>query len=362
MVDAVKLLHRLSDAFGPPGGEEPVAQLVMEYLAPCCQLSRDGLGSVMAEKPGRQERPRLMLAAHMDEVGFMVQNITPQGYLCLQALGSWVPSLVPGQRLMIQGSKGLVEGVVATIPPHFVRNDQKEVKIEDLYLDIGAGSAQDVRGLGINLGHLIVPKSGFAVLNQAYFLNKAWDDRVGVAAMVAALLQLKELPHPNTVLAVATVQEEVGSRGAAAAVELIRPDLAIVLEGTPADDYPGLTADSPQGALGHGCQIRLFDPSIIVPRCFAEWIVAVAEQHQIPYQLAVRRGGATDARVLHLAHGGIPTLILGVPVRYAHSPAGIIYRGDFEALVALLVALIQELTPEIAQGLRFKTSARKAGP
>ncbi|MFP3867515.1 MAG: M42 family metallopeptidase [Desulfobacteraceae bacterium] len=362
MVDTKELLRGLSEAFGPPGGEEPVAQLVMAYLAPFCQLSRDGLGSVLAEKSGDVDRPRLMLAAHMDEVGFMVQNITAQGYLRLQALGSWIPGLIPGQRLMIQGSQGLVEGLVATIPPHFVRGDQKDVKIEELYVDIGAASAPEVRSLGINLGHLLVPKGDFAVLNQAYYLNKAWDDRAGVGAMIAALLQLKDLPHPNTVIAAATVQEEVGSRGAAAAVELVRPDLAIVLEGTPADDYPGLAADSPQGCLRGGCQIRLFDPSIIIPHSLAEWVVAVAERRQIPYQLAVRRGGATDARVLHLAQGGIPTLILGVPVRYAHSPAGIIYRGDFEATVALLVALIQELDMETAQSLKFKTPGGKASP
>lgn len=362
MISSVELLRRFSEAFGPPGGEEPVAQLVMEYLAPFCHLSRDGLGSVIAEKPGRHEHPRLMLTAHLDEIGFMVQNITAPGHLRLQPLGSWNPALIPGQRLVIKGTAGLVEGVVATIPPHFLEDEKKEVKIEDLYLDIGARSPDEVRELGVDVGHVMVPKSDFAILNRDYYLNKAWDDRVGVAALVAVMGQLKELAHPNTVVAVATVQEEVGSRGAAAAVELVRPDLVIVLEGPPADDYPGLVADSPQGALGHGCQIRLFDPTVIIPRPFWQWAVSVAERRNCRYQLAVRRSGATDARALHTVQGGIPTLILGVPVRYAHAPAGLIYRGDFESMVALLLALVQELTTDVAASLGFPTSPAAPRP
>jgi endoglucanase len=315
-------------------------------------LDRDGLGSVVAEKPGRQEQPRLMLAAHMDEIGFMVQAVTTQGYLRLHPLGAWVPGLVPGQRLIIQGSSGFIEGVVATIPIHFMQGEKKEVKIEDLYLDIGVRSAQEARGLGVQLGDMMVPKGDFAVLNRNYLLNKAWDDRVGVAAMVAALLQLEHQAHPNTVVAVATVQEEVGVRGATTSVERVRPDLAIVLEGPPADDYPGLTADGPQGALGAGCQIRLFDPSIIVPRPFWQWVVGLAQKRGIPYQLAVRRSGSTDARAIHLAQGGIPTLILGVPVRYAHAAAGIIHQDDFTAMVSLLVAVMEELSPEVVEGWR----------
>jgi putative aminopeptidase FrvX len=350
MVDTVELLRSLSDAFGPPGGEEPVADLVREHLTPFCRLERDGLGSVLAEKSGQQEHPRLMLAAHMDEIGFMVQAVTPQGYLRLHPLGAWVPGLVPGQRLIIQGSSGFREGVVATVPIHFIQGEKKEVKIEDLYLDMGARSAGEVREMGVQLGDLIVPKADFAIMNQNFLVNKAWDDRVGVAAMVTAMLQLEHQAHSHTVVAVATVQEEVGVRGATTAVERVRPDLAIVLEGPPADDYPGLTSDGPQGALGAGCQIRLFDPSIIVLRSFWQWVVGLAQKRAIPYQLAVRRSGSTDARAIHLARGGIPTLILGVPVRYAHSAAGIIHQDDFKAMVSLLAAVMEELSPEVVEG------------
>ncbi len=338
-----ELLTTFADCFGPPGGEAPVAQLMSQHLQSFCQLRRDGLGSVLAEKMGTQAKPRLLLAAHLDEIGFMVQGITAQGYLRLQALGGWDASLLPGQRLIIQTVTGRREGVVAALPVHFRTENTKPLKMEELLVDIGANSPQEVQALGVGLGDLAVPRAGLGVLNEQCLVNKAWDDRVGVAAMVAVLQHFRDHPHPNTIVAVGTVQEEVGSRGAAAAVELAKPDLAIVLEGPPADDLPGLSPDPPQGALGRGVQIRLYDPTIIVPQNFWRWVVELAQQRQIPHQLAVRRSGATDARAIHVAHGGLPTIVLGAPVRYAHSPASMIHLADVEALVALTVAIIAAL-------------------
>ncbi len=337
-----ELLQNFSECFGPPGGEEPVAQLLSQYLQDFCQLRRDGLGSVLAEKAGHPG-PRVMLAAHLDEIGFMVQGVTPQGYLRLQNLGGWEPAWLPGQRLIIQTPAGPREGVVAATPVHFQKEPKKEIKIEDLLVDIGAADAAMVQALGVGLGDLAVPRAGFALLNENILLNKAWDDRVGVAALVAVLQRFQNRPHPNTIIGAGTVQEEVGCRGAACAVEAVRPDVAIVLEGPPADDLPGLSPDPPQGALGRGVQIRLFDPTIIVPPKFWRWVVELAGQRHIPHQLAVRRSGATDARPIHLAHGGIPTIILGVPVRYAHSAAGLIHQDDFAALVELTTAIVAQL-------------------
>ena len=338
-----ELLQKFSQCFGPPGGEGPVAQLLHQYLQDFCQLSRDGLGSVLAVKAGQEPQPRLLLAAHMDEIGVMVQGVTPQGYLRLQALGGWEAAWLPGQRLHIQTATGTLEGVVAAMPVHFKKDHKKEVKVEDLLVDIGAGSPTEVEAMGVSLGDLAVPRGGFAALNDNILLNKAWDDRVGVAAMVAVLQAFRDRPHPNTILAAGTVQEEVGSRGAATVVENAKPDVAIVLEGPPADDLPGLSPDPPQGALGQGVQIRLFDPSIIVPQKLWRWVVELAKTHQIPYQLAVRRSGATDARVIHVAHGGIPTIVLGVPVRYAHAAAGLMHLQDFAAMVALTTAIVAAL-------------------
>ena len=282
-----------------------------------------------------------MLAAHLDEIGFMVQGVTPQGYLRLQALGGWEPNWLPGKRLIIQSVSGLREGVVAATPVHFKKENKKELKFEDLLVDIGAANPAEVQAMGVGLGDLAVPRSSFAVLNENILVNKAWDDRVGVAAMVTVLQHFQSRGHPNTLIGAGTVQEEVGCRGATTAVEAAKPDLAIVLEGPPADDLPGLSPDPPQGALGKGVQIRLFDPTIIVPQKLWRWVVDLAGQRQIPHQLAVRRSGATDARAIHLTHGGIPTIILGVPVRYAHSAAGMIHQEDFAAMVKLTAAIVE---------------------
>lgn len=344
MEDLLGLLEELSSAAGPPGGEEPVADIISRHLEESSAISRDGLGSVLAEKKGTRERPRIMLSAHMDEVGFMLQSISSEGYLRLQPLGSWTVGHLPGQRLVIHGRLGPVEGIVAAVPPHFQKEGGGEVKPEDLLVDVGAASREEVESLGLQLGDLITPPSRFSVFNKKHLANKAWDDRVGCAVLVAAVKQVDN--HPNTIVATATVQEEVGSRGALTAVEVARPQAALVLEGSPADDLPGIAKDSPQGALGKGCQIRLYDPSIIIHRRFWQWVTELAKQRGLTHQLAVRRSGATDARAIHLAQGGIPTVVLGVPVRYAHGHNGLIHLDDVRATISLTTAILEELDEE----------------
>jgi putative aminopeptidase FrvX len=344
-----KLLEEFSTCPGPPGGEEPLAILIREYLQSQCQIQRDGLGSLIAIKQGTRKKPRIMLTAHMDEVGFMLQNITKDGYVRLQPLGGWIANHLPGQRLVVHGSKGAVEGIVAAIPPHFAKEQKSETKIEELLLDVGAESKEEAASLGLRLGDLITPASQFAVYNKKFLANKAWDDRVGCAVLVATMQNLTK--HPNTVVAAATVQEEVGSRGAVTAVEVAKPEAAIVLEGPPADDLPGLSKDSPQGALGKGCQIRLYDPSTIIHRRFWQWVTELARAQKIAHQLAVRRSGATDARAIHLARGGIPTVVLGVPVRHAHSHTGLIHLQDVKATLDLTVAILEKLDNKTLKSL-----------
>ena len=341
MESLLELLEELSSCPGPPGGEEPVAQIIRQQLEPTCEIHRDGLGSLIAVREGISEQPRIMLTAHMDEVGFMLQNITDGGYLRLQPLGGWVAGNLPGQRLHIHGSKGPVEGIIAAVPPHFKKEQKTELGVEDLLVDVGASSKEEVASLGLQLGDLVTPASYFAIYNEKLLANKAWDDRIGCAVLTAAMNQLTT--HPNTVVAAATVQEEVGSRGAVTAVEVVKPEAAIVLEGAPADDLPGVVKDNPQGALGKGCQIRLYDPSPIIHRHFWQWVTELAKEHNIAHQLAVRQSGATDARAIHMAQGGIPTVVLAVPVRYAHGHSGLIHIEDFQATLALTLAILERL-------------------
>ncbi|MFP3869619.1 MAG: M42 family metallopeptidase [Syntrophobacteria bacterium] len=342
MEDLVELLEELSSCPGPPGGEEPVADIIRRHLEHCARISRDGLGSLIAVKEGGSTQgPRVMLSAHMDEVGFIIQSITAEGYIRLQALGGWTAAHLPGQRLLIHGSQGPVEGIIAAVPPHFKKEEKTEIKVEDLLVDVGAGSSEELNSLGLRLGDLVTPLSSFAVFNKKLLANKAWDDRAGCAVLVAAMSQLAD--HPNTLVAAATVQEEVGSRGAVTAVETVKPHAAVVLEGAPADDLPGIARDNPQTALGKGCQIRLYDPSTIVHRRFWQWVRSLARERDIAHQLAVRQSGATDARAIHLAQGGIPTVILSVPVRYAHGHSGLIHLEDVQATLALTTALLERL-------------------
>jgi len=214
-----------------------------------------------------------------------------------------------------------------------------------MFIDVGASSQEEVLSeMGIRLGDPIVPVSPFTPLDRpGLFVCKALDDRIGVALTIQLIRELESLDHPNTVAAVATVQEEVGTRGARTAVFKAEPDAAVVLEGTPADDFPGIPEEEQQGALGRGVQIRLLDPSAIMNRRMVDLALELARIHGIPHQIAVRKSGGTDARAIHVHGAGIPTLVLGVPARYIHTHNSIFniedYAGAFDLALHLILAM-----------------------
>lgn len=350
-MDSIKLIEKLSTAIGVSGAEKEIAKIMRDELAnlPSLEISQDNLGSIVFHKRGSQERPKIMVAAHMDEVGFMVQSITKEGYLRLYPIGGWVAPTAIGSRVLVEGRLGRIEGVVTSVPPHFLKDKTKteEIRVEDLLIDVGAFEEKEVReGLGICEGCFIAPAPYFSVINGRNIMGKAFDDRVGCALVVELMQQLQGIAHANAVFGVGTVQEEVGLRGAKTAANLINPDVAIILEGPPADDYPGLSKDKPQGALQGGVQIRCFDPSVIISPPLKDLAIQIAEREGIKYQLAVRTSGATDAGAIHTSNIGVPSLVLSVPVRYSHAPLGILNMGDYEQTVQLLVKLIPELTTQ----------------
>jgi putative aminopeptidase FrvX len=351
-VATLDLLTELSNCAGPPGGEERVAGLIRKHLQDFSSLRCDGLGSLLAEKPGLQEGPRLLICAHMDEIGFMVQSITDKGFLRLQPLGGWNTDALAATRLVIHTGKGDHPAVIPAIPPHFKKSGDEKNQPEEVLADMGVFSREEALERGVMLGDLVTPAAHFECFGDTLVANKAWDDRAGCAAMVLGMEHLRGIAHPATVIAAATVQEEVGARGATTAVHMAAPDLAVVLEAAPADDLPGLAKDEPQGALGRGCQIRLYDPTTIVNRRFWKWARQLAADHNIPHQLAVRQSGSTDARPIHLANGGVPTLVLSTPVRYIHSPTALMHLADFAATVALLKIILESLDLKVADGIR----------
>ncbi len=351
--DASVLLKNLAEAHGAPGCEKKVREIFREQMGG--QVSTDRMGNIFHRRRGKGETPRIMLTAHMDEVGFAVQSITKSGLLRFIPLGGWWSHNLLAQRVRIMNRKGReIPGVIGSKPVHFLSDAEREkvIKVEDMFIDVGARNAEEAeKDLGIDLGDPIVPESPFMTMaNPDLLMCKGFDNRVGMALLIQTMSLLSPEKHPNTVHGVATVQEEVGVRGATTAGHSVEPDLAIVLEGTPADDLPGMAEEECQARLGEGVQIRLMDPSAIMNRGLVNKAADVARMHGIPFQKAVRRTGATDAKAIHLHGKGVPTVVLGVPARYIHTHNSIIHLEDYLSGLRLALELIGELDHETVKG------------
>jgi endoglucanase len=346
MTDTIKLLKNLTEAHGIPGYEAPVRELVREYLEGLGDLSQDKLGSVICRKSGAAEAPKVMLAGHMDEIGFMVKHITKEGFIKFLPLGGWFDQVLLGQRVIIKTQKGDVVGIIGAKPPHLLPPDQRKKVVEkkDMYIDIGVSSKEEVEEAGIRQGDPIIPRADFVELaGGKSYMSKAFDDRVGVAVMIAALRELQETEHPNTVYGTATVQEEVGLRGATTSVRAVDPDIAIILESDIAGDVPGITADQSTIKLGKGPTMLIYDVRMVPNLKLRDLVRETAEELEIPLQLSYIEGGATDGGAIHLHKTGVPTVVLGVAARHIHSDSSIIHRDDFDSAVKLLVALLTRL-------------------
>ncbi len=313
----------------------------------------DKIGNrVFFRERAKEGNRKILIVAHADEVGFLIQSISDQGYLACVPLGSWNPCAVYGMPLMLQGNRGYVNGIIGAPPPHFKSRNQAQrpEEWEGMFIDVGARSADEVRDrLGIEPGALAVPMPLFRRLTSRVLMGKAWDDRIGCALLAETLLCLSQSSCATRIIGAATVQEEMGLRGARSLANHVTADVAIVLEGAPADDYPGASMWGSQGAMGRGVQIRCYDPSMIASRGLREFLIGVAQQEGIPYQLAVRRTGSTDAGVLHISGVGIPSIVLAVPVRYAHNGLGLIDLEDYEAAKRLLCAALPRIDETIVR-------------
>ncbi|WP_448594229.1 M42 family metallopeptidase [Thermoflexus hugenholtzii] len=351
--DLAGLLKVLTEAHGVPGYETEVRDVMRRLLEGLGEIEQDNIGSLICRRG--EGGPRVMLAAHMDEIGFMVKHITPEGFIRFTPLGGWFDQVLLGQRVVIKTHKGDVIGVIGAKPPHLLPPDERKKVVEkkDMYIDIGATSAKEVEEAGVRIGDPIVPLAPFQVLasGKAY-LAKAFDDRVGCAVLVEVMRRLAREGHPNTVYAVATVQEEVGLRGAATSVEKVNPEVALILESDIAGDVPGIKPEESTVKLGGGPTIVVYDARMIPNLRLRDLAVETACALGIPIQFSVIEGGATDGGVIHLHKGGVPTLVLGVPARHIHSHGGIVHRDDVERAIALVTALVQRLDTETVAHLR----------
>lgn len=340
-------LKQLTEAAGVSGFESRIKNLLLERLSGITEVTKDKLGSIIFKKRGSSDMPRIMLASHMDEIGFMVKHITKEGYLKFTTIGGWCEYVMPGQRVTVMASKGDVVGVISSKPPHVLTpEEQKEiVKKKDMYIDVGASDENEARQIfGIRPGDPIVPKSNFAVMgNEKYLMAKAWDDRIGCAVMDEVIRRLTLDNHPNTVFGVGTVQEEIGSRGAVTSANVIDPHLAFTVDVCVSGDTLGVTADYAVSHLGQGVVISIYDPSLIPYPKLRDFAIDIAEYEGIPYQLEFSERGGTDAGRIHMHGQGVPSLVISIPTRYIHSHNSIIHRDDYESAIRLLISIIKKL-------------------
>ncbi len=345
------LLRQLSNATGPPGFEEDVRRIMVREMKPYGRISYDGLGSVIAQNG--TAGPRVMLDAHMDELGGVVRRVTGEGFLSMQMLGGWLDQALPDQRWIIIGSKGPVLAVTGIRDIHYTPADErtKVIPREQIFLDIGAKSAADAARLGVEPGDPVAPLSPFEALNDSGdYVGKAFDDRVGCAVVIEALRRLAASGHPSQLFVAATVQEEVGLRGAQAAVAIIKPDVAISIEGGVTGDAPGGHPEESQVRLGGGPGLFLYDSSELPNRRLVALTKEVATAIHAPLQFDVAQGYGDDSAEIQRANGGAPTVNLVVPVRYTHAHNGVMNRQDFDRLVDLTAALIGRLdAPTVAR-------------
>lgn len=340
--ETLALFKTLTELQGAPGFEHQVRHFVREQLEKYTdEVIQDRLGSVFGVKRGNDQGPRVMVAGHMDEVGFMVTSISKNGLVRFQTLGGWWSQVLLAQRVQIMTEAGPVIGVVGSTPPHLLEESQrkKPMALKHMYIDIGADDKDDAIQIGVKPGQQIVPICPFTPMaNSKKILAKAWDNRYGVGLAIELMKELQNETLPNVLYSGATVQEEVGLRGAATAANMIKPDLFYALDASPANDATG--GKDAFGQLGKGALLRIFDRSMVTHYGMREFILDTAETHKIPYQYFVSQGG-TDAGRVHLSGDGVPSAVIGVCARYIHTAASIIHIDDYAAAKELLIKLVK---------------------
>ena len=341
MTDSCELLENLCNLPGVAGFEEPVREAIAGIIAPFVDETRaDTLGNLIAVRRGTSPF-RLMLDAHMDEVGFIVQHIDERGFLTFAPLGGWDPRLFPGHMLTIATRSGsLVRGVIGTHPPHIQKpaDREKVIPVEEMFLDVGAASRREVLELGVAVGDPAVMSYPFRRIGKDTVMGKSLDDRAGCAAVIRALESLGDEKLDATVVAAFTVGEERGMSGARTAAFQIEPDMAVAVEGTVAADVPGVPAQRCPSRQGEGPALTVADGNFVVPRRMVRAVAGVAEREGIPYQFKLPPSGGTDAGAIHQSRAGVLTGVVSVPCRYIHSPFSTCRLSDFDHTWRLLAA------------------------
>jgi endoglucanase len=349
-MSTINLLKDLTLLTGVSGNEKCVRKYMEVGLSSIADaVHRDNLGSIAFEFKGNETKPKVLVVGHLDEIGFMVHSIRKNGLINFTNLGGWDPRTLmssPVEIINRDGEKAI--GIIGSVPVHHLKDTSGKLTLDDMYIDIGADSDDDVINLfKIRKGDFIVPVCHYSYIEKkGCIISKAFDDRVGIAIAMEVGKHFKNAAHPNTLYCAGSVQEEVGTRGAQTIAQLIKPDIAIVLEGSPGDDFP-TNREEMQAKMNGGVQLRMIDPTMIANPTLANFVIDIAEELKIPYQIAVRKSGGTDAGKIHVSNIGVPTIVLAAPVRYAHSHNGMLSLKDYQATLDLTVAVIERLNSSI---------------
>lgn len=351
--DTLQLFKFLTELQGAPGFEHEVRHFMRKELEKYTnEIVQDRLGSIFGVKRGTEDGPTVMVAGHMDEVGFMVTQITENGMLRFQPLGGWWNQVLLAQRVQVMTEQGPVIGVIGSIPPHLLSDElrARPMDMKNMLIDIGADNKEDALNIGIRPGQQIVPVCPFTPMaNEKKIMAKAWDNRYGCGLAIELLKEVQNETLPNILYSGATVQEEVGLRGAQTAANMIKPDIFYALDASPANDMSG--SKSEFGQLGKGVLLRILDRTMVTHKGIREFILDTAETNKIPYQYFVSQGG-TDAGRVHVSNDGVPSAVIGICSRYIHTAASIIHVDDYLAAKELLVKLVKATDKTTVETLR----------
>ena len=355
----LKIIEDLSNAFGPSGFEEEVVKVIQKHCEGL-NLKNDAMHNVYAEMPGeKKNRPVFMLDAHSDECGFMVQNIEDNGLLSIIMLGGFHMTSLPAHTVIVRNRKGeKIRGIITSKPIHFLSQAERadnSLSFDELKVDVGASSRKEVmEDYGINIGDPMMPEVTFEYDEKHDIcFGKAFDNRLGCMCIIETM---KRLMAESADLAVEVVgafasQEESGMRGATVTAQQVKPDLAIVFEGSPADDFY-FRVGVAQSSLKKGVQIRCMDSSYISNPVFIQYAHELGEKYGIKYQDTVRRGGSTDAGKISLTNQAVPVLVLGIPSRYVHTHYNFCAGEDIESTIRMAVEVIRGLDAEKIRHIR----------
>lgn len=350
-MNEIKRIQEFSNAFGPSGFEDEVIMIAKKECEAFCDVKEDYMRNLYLQLHQKDTKGiNIMLDAHADEVGFIVQAIKPNGMIRFLPLGGWDVKNIIANKVLIKNIDGkLIPGIVCSKPVHFLNAAEKgkNLGFEDVFIDVGAsGAAEIMDDYGIHIGSPIVPAVSCSYdKKHETCIGKAFDCRIGCAAVVETLKRSSVKDNINTISATLTSQEEVGERGMKCAIQNVKPDVVICFEGCPADD----TFEEDymiQSALKKGPMLRHFDVSMITSPRFQRFALQIAKKYEIPVQESVRKGGGTNGGITHTSHYGVPTIVIGIPVRYAHSSYGIMAISDYQDAVMLAEKIIEDLKVE----------------